>query len=221
MQIIKPCWYKNNEIKGHHDDSPLIAHVPKTLKRRLGNIGFNVISVMNLCTENSEADDMIWVISSRHGDTNRMIRLFQNVCDNDLLSPTDFSMSVHNALPGMHSIQTNNTSMHTAISGGVHSFALGLLEAYVLLKTKNQKIGYLYYDFQLPDAYSALEIDNQESLIIGMTLDNNDQSDFYLNYNDTNKDQNIFNINDLISFFCHNRNKCIIPMPSGQFIISK
>lgn len=119
MQVIKPCWYKNNEIRERHSDSPLIAHVPKALKRRLGKLGYNVLSVMDLCSQTDDSDDTTWVVSSRHGDTNRMGRLFQSIADKELLSPTDFSMSVHNALPGMHSIKTINTSMHTAMSGGV------------------------------------------------------------------------------------------------------
>jgi hypothetical protein len=221
MQIVKSYWYQNDEIRGYQNDSPLMTRIPKTFKRRLGYIGFNVLSVMNLCAENTESDDITWVVASRHGDTNRMIHLFQNVCEQELLSPTDFSMSVHNALPGMHSIKTKNTSMHTAISAGEHTFALGLLEAYVLSKTTKHKVGYLYYDFQLPDVYSTLQLYNQESCIIGLILENSHKSNLTLEYNAEKQNQEIFNINSLVNFFYDNNDICIIPMPSGQFTINK
>jgi len=221
MHIIKPCWYKKNIIKGRHSDSPLIAHVPKVLRRRLGEFGYNVLSVMDLCSPNNESDNMIWVMSSRHGDTNRMVQLFQNITDNELLSPTNFSMSVHNALPAMYSIKTKNTSMHTAVSAGIHSFSLGLLEAYVLCKTTKQTIGYLYYDFKLHDVYSTLAIDNQEAIIIGMTLDYTDESDLFLEYQHIKQNDFSFHLNNLIRFFCNNNDICEISMPCGQFTIKK
>lgn len=102
-----------------------------------------------------------------------------------------------------------------------HSFALGLLEAYVLCKTQKKKIGYLYYDFKLHDIYSTLEIDNQEDLIVGMTIDYNDKSGLFLGYKHIGQDNTFFHVNDLINFFCNNNDICKISIPCGQFTIKK
>ncbi len=121
--------------------------------RRLTSLGRMVMTTLYKCSSKGDFQEIPWVVSCRHGDTSRMVRLLSNLAEDELLSPTDFSMSVHNAIVGMFSIATKNRKMHTALAGAEASFEMGLLEALALQKTCKQTVGYIYYDSPLPLQY--------------------------------------------------------------------
>lgn len=145
--------------------------IPVLLKRRLSTMGLNVLTTIKCCIESINEENLIWVISSRFGDTEKMISLFNSLYKKEQGSPTDFSMSVHNALIGISSIQQKNTQMHTAISAGDMSFSCGFVEAYSIASTKQQKIGYIYYDFPLPDIYDDIITNDKQKLVVAFIID--------------------------------------------------
>lgn len=71
-----------------------------------------------------------------------------------LPSPTDFSMSIHHALLGVMSIQSDNRLGHTALSAGRDSFLNGLLEAAVcIVENPDEPVILIYADEALPSDY--------------------------------------------------------------------
>lgn len=141
--------------------------IPKAMKRRLTPLGCLVIETLYEAVEfleESTLDSKIpWILSSRHGDGDRVGRLLTDISKKELLSPMDFSQSVHNAIAGAFSIISQNTKMHTALSAGKTSFEMGLLEAYALQRKTNSYVGYAYYTAPMPSLYDDLIQGNKEN----------------------------------------------------------
>jgi hypothetical protein len=80
--------------------------------------------------------------------------MLEAMADDDAPLPADFSLSVHNALPGLLSIGTRGRAGHTALAAGVDSFGFGLMEAGVcLLEKPDEPVMLAYYDEALPAGY--------------------------------------------------------------------
>ncbi len=76
------------------------------------------------------AADLASVFTSTHGDLPITDAMCRTLADNPLLlSPTRFHHAVHNAASGYWAIGSGSHAASTALAGGAHSFAAGLLEA--------------------------------------------------------------------------------------------
>lgn len=75
------------------------------------------------------------VFASRHGETfSRTLAILSDLAHDEPLSPTQFSLSVHNAIIGLWSIQRGDTSEMTALAAeGGDGLEQALLEAATLL----------------------------------------------------------------------------------------
>ncbi|MFT4927997.1 MAG: hypothetical protein ACI8WB_004112 [Phenylobacterium sp.] len=69
------------------------------------------------------------VFTSRFGDLTKTTELIENIVDQQMLSPAQFGLSVHNAVAGQYSLFTNNKQPSTTITAGPDSFHMGLIEA--------------------------------------------------------------------------------------------
>ena len=87
------------------------------------------------------------IFASTHGD----LAITDYMCETlaqtpDLLSPTKFHNSVHNAAAGYWAIATGCMAPYTALSAGEYSFGNGLLEALIQVPSDNCDILYVAYD---------------------------------------------------------------------------
>ncbi|MGB1199937.1 MAG: beta-ketoacyl synthase chain length factor [Cognaticolwellia aestuarii] len=102
------------------------------------------------------------VFSSRHGDLHKTNGLLNDIAGQNGLSPTAFSLSVHNAAAGLYSIFTDNTQQHNAISAGKDSIFMALADAYTRLKTTDcQQVLVVHTDQVLPDDYLRFADEDQ------------------------------------------------------------
>lgn len=141
--------------------------IPVMVRRKLtpfGRLAVGKLYEAHHFLETNKLDTEIpWVVSSRHGDPDRIYRLLGDVITSQLISPMDFSQSVHNALIGSFSITTKNKSPHTAIASGEKSFESGLMESFAQQKTQGGFVGYLYYDTAMPTEYDCVITDNHSA----------------------------------------------------------
>ncbi|GAA0817652.1 hypothetical protein GCM10009111_19190 [Colwellia asteriadis] len=94
------------------------------------------------------------IFSSRHGDLDKTSALLNDLAEKEPLSPTAFSLSVHNAVPGLFSIFTQNTAPSSAISAGKESFLMALVDAYARLNSYNcDQVLLIHADQALPEFY--------------------------------------------------------------------
>ncbi len=109
------------------EGSPSLGFVDPLMRRRLSRAARMVLHVANACLQGRTADRT--VVASRHGELHRTVAMLHELGRGHDLSPTDFSLSVHNAVAGIHSIVRRDRSPSVAVAAGEESFAYGLLEA--------------------------------------------------------------------------------------------
>lgn len=77
---------------------------------------------------------------SRHGELARTFTLLQQLVAQQPLSPTDFSMSVHNTVAGLLTIVGEVALPAASLAAGANSFQAGLLEACATLSVESGRI---------------------------------------------------------------------------------
>lgn len=128
--------------------------LPMLLRRRLTPLGQAAIATA--CEVGADAA-MHYVFTSRHGEFARSLRLLEALANHQPLSPAEFTLCVHNALPGLLSIARHAMAGHTAIAAGPDSLAGGLLEVAGLLAVDPATpVLLVHFDDDLPAPYDAL-----------------------------------------------------------------
>ncbi|MCW5730363.1 MAG: beta-ketoacyl synthase chain length factor [Alphaproteobacteria bacterium] len=128
------------------------APVPASLRRRLRQAGLLAAEALFGLAPLTGQPRLVFC--SRHGEFQRNLNLLRQLVAEEPLSPTDFSLSVHNAIAGLISIASGNRAGHTAIAAGRESFQAGLLEAAVLVKAApEQPVVLVHYDEPLPTPF--------------------------------------------------------------------
>ncbi|HEY4343909.1 MAG TPA: beta-ketoacyl synthase chain length factor [Parvibaculum sp.] len=125
--------------------------IPAGHRRRLGTYGRMAVSC-GLSIAAADSSDLVFC--SRYGDVDLAHRLLTELVAGGLLSPAAFSMSVHNAVPGVMDLVRKSRAGHTAIAAGTQSFSAGLAEAWGKLdENRESKIALVYADCALPAVY--------------------------------------------------------------------
>lgn len=163
---------------------PKLDFVPAMQRRRLSPFAKMALLVANKSVKGIKKNLPI-VFSSRHGDLPKTSTLLADLADKNALSPTAFGLSVHNAIPSLFSILTNNKQAINAISAGQDSFMMGLIDAYSRLKSGlAEEILFIYADQKLPKTYLGFQDEQQLSHAIAMVISLPSQPEKQLNAGD-------------------------------------
>lgn len=232
MKLIA-CLYKLENLDGSNtveSNPPAEERVTGRLKRRLTPLGVTVTQKLFEVTELHTGETIPWVIASRHGDADRVGRLLTALTTESSISPTDFSMSVHNAIIGNFLIVAGNKKMHSALSSGDSSFSLGLLEAYGLQKATKKHVGYIYYDSLMPKEYNdQLEMTALPKVCIALLLGEGQdkESNIELIYKpevEKDSDDSDSKNNDIlrfINFWKNNESEYKLSIPGGTITLGR
>ncbi len=149
---------------------PRLAFVPAMQRRRLSP--FAKIALYTAENAVSQCEDQIEIIfSSRHGDLHKTSELLTALADEQDISPTAFSTSVHNAVPGLYSILKNNKQAINALSSGKDSFFYALVDAYARLKSgRCEKLLIVHTDRVLPELYQQYQDEHQIDHAVAMVV---------------------------------------------------
>lgn len=140
---------------------PSVNFIPAIQRRRLSSFA-KLAFYTAYQTLGDEYGNIPIIFSSRHGDIIKTSELLSDIVKNESLSPTSFSLSVHNAIPGLLSINTKNKASVNAISAGKDSFFMGLVDAYAKLKLNDLgKILVLHTDLDLPELFLEFKDEQQ------------------------------------------------------------
>jgi hypothetical protein len=135
-------------------DEPLgkveLNEVPAMLRRRFNTLGKCAMGVALPLTEG--IDEIPSIFASRHGDTELTISLLKSLGRDEPLSPTSFSLAVHNAISGLFTIARRDTSAVTAISAMQGLVLQTIFEAIGQLLEQDRLLCVIY-DMPLPDFY--------------------------------------------------------------------
>ncbi|WP_416306510.1 beta-ketoacyl synthase chain length factor [Neptunicella sp. SCSIO 80796] len=147
---------------------PVPDYVPKINRRRLSPLAKIVLSQV-ACLDNFHLYPSVFC--TRHGDLPKTVELIADVVRGESLSPTQFALSVHNAVSGQFGIFAHNVQASTLISAGRDSFHLGLIDAITRLEqSEAEHMLYVYADMPLPEPYQGFADEMQFAHCIALKL---------------------------------------------------
>jgi hypothetical protein len=150
------------------DTAKAAASLPLMLRRRISIVGQMAFRASYALSEQRTAR---FIFCSRHGESDRTLRILHSLAIKEPVSPADFSLSVHNALTGLLSIAWGNTAGHTAISAGADSFGYGLLEAIASFQDgSGDPVMLVYFDDLLPSPYDEVADSAENCVALAMLL---------------------------------------------------
>ena len=126
--------------------------IPPMLRRRLSPLGKMALAVVfPLLRENEQ---LPCVFCSRHGELTRTVKLLTELTEDEPLSPTQFSLSVHNAIGGVLSIARKDTSCISALAVDDRDSSAAVMEtAAILAEQDAERALCVFYDDEVPQVY--------------------------------------------------------------------
>lgn len=131
-----------------------VGFLPMMQRRRLSPLARAAVAVAWRCRAGQE--DMPTVFCSRHGESRHYFDMLGDLACGAEISPSRFSLSVHNAIAGLDSLLSASFAPYSALAGGEEGMFAGFLEAYGLLaEGGSPQVLLVCYEQPLPDAYRA------------------------------------------------------------------
>ena len=121
------------------------------LRRRLGPLAKTLLHVANECAAGLPGVRL--VLASQHGELSYTLAMLRSLAAGEPVSPTLFSLSVHNSPAGIFSILRGDRTPSSAIAAGEETLGHALLEAYCQLDDAEEPVLMVYADAPLPEEY--------------------------------------------------------------------
>lgn len=147
------AWARAPWLPLGEDDKPPLAQMPALLRRRLSGVGRQAAQAAYQ-SEPAVVPGTPVVFASRYGDAVRSIDLLRGFAASGEVSPTDFALSVHNAIGAIYSIARRDEANYVSVAGGAASAASALIEAAALLADGARAVTVVCYDAALPPPYA-------------------------------------------------------------------
>lgn len=135
------------------NQSPTTPAVPKALQRRLSPLARAVLHCIGECIQ--PAEQLPTVFSSSHGEIGKCLEMLETLQAGEELSPTAFSLSVHNAIAGLYSMAYGNHAEITALAPAASGLGAGFIEALCMLQEGQPEVLLVFYDEALPDFFPS------------------------------------------------------------------
>lgn len=148
------AWANGETAIAGQKEAPVSA-MAAMLRRRAGPLGKMALEVAYQGL--GQHSDVPMVFCSRHGEVARSVELISDLASNVTLSPTNFGMSVHNAVAGLFSIARGDRANHVALAAGPSSVEHAVIEACGLLADGAPMALLVVYDCPLPAVYAAFD----------------------------------------------------------------
>lgn len=161
-------WSLSPSPVANGDAAPDVSFLPAMQRRRLSRLARMAFSVGWPLAEGREQLPLVFV--SRHGETPRTFDILSDLATDQPLSPTQFSLSVHNAVIGLWSIMRGETSEMTALAAAGDGLEHGVFEACALLAEGAPAVLLIVSEEQPPDAYANWIDDVPFPYAVGLLL---------------------------------------------------
>ena len=146
---------------------PDLSAIPAMQRRRFSTLGKCAMGATLQLIGDDERIPAIF--ASRHGDTLLSLSLLEGIARGDPMSPTSFSLAVHNAISGLYSIARKDTSAITAIATMDGLVLQTLFEAIGQLQTC-ERLLCVIYDIPLPEFYQSTRDEADEPFPYAIAL---------------------------------------------------
>jgi hypothetical protein len=135
------------------DQQPSTPAVAKAFQRRLSPLARAVLHCIGECIH--PAEHLPTVFSSSHGEIGKCLEMLETLQAGEELSPTAFSLSVHNAIAGLYSMAYGNHAEITALAPAAAGLGAGFIEALGILQEGQPEALLVFYDEALPDFFPS------------------------------------------------------------------
>ena len=129
-----------------------ISWIGPLLRRRMSHLDRMTATVLHDLGVDSQKIPLIF--ASEHGEIARSLPLRNAVASDQQMSPTQFSLSVHNAAIGLFSIAQNNTANTSAVAGPCCAIPTGFIEAILSANSTKQTVCLLIADEEIPAEFA-------------------------------------------------------------------
>ncbi|WP_345796994.1 beta-ketoacyl synthase chain length factor [Castellaniella sp. MT123] len=133
------------------DAAAPMRHLSMMAARRLGAGDRLVVDGVLSLLASQKADAL--VLCSQHGELERNDRILQALAAMNPVSPTDFTMSVHNAAAGTCTIVAGQPLVSASLSAGVDTFQQALFEVMGFFQAGHQRVLLADFEGRIPDFY--------------------------------------------------------------------
>jgi hypothetical protein len=141
---------------------------PPLLRRRVTKTGQQAL---RLAWGLPASQSARYVFASRDGEFARTISLLDTLNQPNLMSPADFSLSVHHALAGLLSIARGNRAGHGAVAAGHDTLWCGLLEAACCLNEPDcSTVLFVYHNEPLPAPFDTFARIGEETIALALAV---------------------------------------------------
>ncbi|MCW8156395.1 3-oxoacyl-ACP synthase [Stutzerimonas stutzeri] len=144
-------WASTSQWPDDPEAQPDVSFLPAMQRRRLSRLARMVYAVAYPLAEGRPPMPLVY--ASRHGETTRNFALLSDLANQQPLSPTQFSLSVHNAIVGLWSIFQGDPSEMTAIAAEGDGLEHAVIEASLLLNEGAPAVMLVIAEETPPEAY--------------------------------------------------------------------
>lgn len=149
---------------------PEIGFVSANHRRRLTPLSRIVVDTYHRANGNPDGVLQIpSIFCSTFGEHERNTRLILDISKDSDVSPTAFSLSVHNALAGLVSIFYGNEAPCITMATNRSGISMALIEAYSMLG-ETSPISLTIYDGPVHESYQDIVINSDETAAITMIV---------------------------------------------------
>jgi hypothetical protein len=169
---------QSDRVLARTEKAAISTTVPKLLQRRLSPLARAVFNVAEACLGGNKT--MPVVFSTSHGEVSKSLEMLRGIQLGEEVSPTTFSLSVHNAIAGLFSMGYANHQEITVIAPGQDGIAPAFIEAFGLLQEPHDnckgageiadEVLIVLYDEPLPDFYPSQPFLLSSSTICALAL---------------------------------------------------
>lgn len=139
------------------EGTPALTEMPSMMRRRVDRLGR--IALQAAYGAHADAPDAPVIFASRYGDLGRSVELLTQLARSEPLSPTSFSLSVHNAIGALYSIARGDTASYGAIAAGEETVEAAFTEACGLLADGVPRVMVVVYDEPVPSPWERFSQD--------------------------------------------------------------
>lgn len=151
-----------------------LKQVPASMRRRLSSYSKLIVTaIMELAERENGVHNTPVVLATRHGDLHRTEKLLRTLVQGEVLSPTQFGLSVNNAVLGQYSMAVGNQQAMTTVSGGEETYPLGWLEAIAQVSNEFDQVLLVVADETPPEVYKKQQNSPIHAFAQAVLLDRN------------------------------------------------
>ena len=161
--------WPGGEILPYHEGLADAGFLPLMQRRRLTPLARAALAVAWHCRE--EHEQLPAVFCSDHGESQAYFAMLNHLAGAEQLSPSQFSLSVHNAIAGLYSLYSASKAPYVALAGGQESLFAAFLEvAGMLAENPATAVLVVWYEQPLPQVYGAYAPSPKAPLALAMRL---------------------------------------------------